>query len=123
MANPATKDDVQRAVKDALGDVRNDVSRIKDAVQRVDQRTEDLDRSQDEIKRLVQLEPHIVALSRMMEEVHDDADKIDRVVIEIANLKSQLATTTQYLQQVAGYLKALDERSRSQDDDEGYKRT
>ena len=124
MSNPATRDDVQRAVKDGLGDLRNDVSRIKDAVQRVDQRTDDLDRSQEEIKRLVQLEPHIMGLSRKMDEVHSDADKIDRVIVEIDNLKSQLATTTQYLQQVAGYLQALDQRSRRENgDDDGYKKS
>lgn len=124
MADPATRDEVQRAVKDGLSDIRNDVSRIKDAVQRVDQRTDDLDRSQEEIKRLVQLEPHIMGLSRKMDEVHSDADKIDRVIVEIGNLKSQLATTTQYLQQVAGYLQALDQRARHESgDDEGYKKS
>lgn len=123
MADPATRDEVQRAVKDGLSDIRNDVSRIKDAVQRVDQRTDDLDRSQEEIKRLVQLEPHIMGLSRKMDEVHSDADKIDRVIVEIGNLKSQLATTTQYLQQVAGYLQALDQRARQENgDDDGYKK-
>lgn len=123
MADPATRDDVQRAVRDGLNDIKNDVSRIRDAVQRVDQRTDDLDRSQEEIKRLVQLEPHIMNLSRKMDEVHSDADKIDKVIVEIGDLKSQLASTTQYLQQVAGYLQAFDRRARQENgDDEGYKK-
>lgn len=123
MADPATRDDVQRAVRDGLNDIKNDVSRIRDAVQRVDQRTDDLDRSQEEIKRLVQLEPHIMNLSRKMDEVHSDADKIDKVIVEIGDLKSQLASTTQYLQQVAGYLQVLDQRARHENgDNEGYKK-
>ena len=123
MADAATRDEVQRAVRDGLNDIKNGISRIRDAVQRVDQRTDDLDRSQEEIKRLVQLEPLIMNLSRKMDEVHGDADKIDKVIVEIGSLKSQLATTTQYLQQVAGYLQALDARSRHETgDDEGYKK-
>lgn len=123
MADAATRDDVQRAVRDGLNDLKNDINRIRDAVQRVDQRTDDLDRSQDEIKRLVQLEPHIMNLSRKMDDVHHDADKIDRVMVEVGSLKSQLMATTQYLQQVASYLQAMDQRYRSENsEDSGYRK-
>ena len=53
-----------------------------------------------------------------------ESNKIDRVIVEVGNLKSQLANTTQYLQQVAGYLQALDQRARQENgDDEGYKKS
>lgn len=105
--------DVQQAVQDGLRDVRNDVSRMRDAVQRIDQRTEDLDRSQEEIKQL----------SRQMNDVHHDADKIDRVVVDMNELRTQLQATNQYLKQVAGYLAALDARQRGDgDDDEGFRK-
>ncbi len=104
--------DVQQAVQDGLRDVRNEVARIRESVQRVDQRTEDLDRSQDEIKQL----------SRQMNDVHHDADKIDRVMVDINDLRAQLQATNQYLKEVAGYLSALDERQRGSGDDDGYKK-
>lgn len=108
-----TRNDVQQAVQDGLRDIRNDVSRIKDAVGRVDQRTDDLDRSQEEIKQL----------SRKMEDVHHDADKIDKVIVDINDLRSQLQVTNQYLKQVAEYLAAFDQvqRERNENDD-GYKK-
>lgn len=121
MADPATRDDVQRAVKDGLNDVKNDISRMRDAVERIEQQTDDLDRSREEMKRLIQLEPHILNLSRKMDEVHGGTSKIDRMLVEINELKSQFAVTSQYLQQVARYLQALDERQR-QDNDAGYRK-
>ena len=110
MADAATRDDVQRAVRDGLNDIKNDVNRIKDSVQKIDQRTDDLDRSQDEIKQV----------ARLMEEVHHDADKIDKVVVDINDLRSQLQATNQYLQKVASYLAAIDERERAKNTSDGY---
>ena len=108
-----SKGDVQQAVQDGLRDVRNDVSRIKDAVGRIDQRTDDLDRSQEEIKQL----------TRVMDDVHHDADKIDRVLVEINTLRDQLQATNTYLKQVAGYLAAFDEVQRTKvENDDGYKK-
>lgn len=110
MADAATRDDVQRAVRDGLNDIKNDINRIKDGVQKIDQRTDDLDRSQDEIKQV----------ARLMEEVRHDADKIDKVVVDINDLRAQLQATNQYLQKVASYLAAMDERERVKDTGDGY---
>lgn len=102
-----SKDDLSRAVRDGLNDIKNDLSRIRDAVARVDERTNDLDRSQDEIRRVVDLVPRLETLTR--------SDKEDKILAEIAALKSAQAASVQYIQQVAKYLEAIDGRLRGDD--------
>ena len=118
-----SKDDVKYAVRDALGDARDDIKRLHSDVQKIEQRTNDLDESQAEIKRLVE---RLDRVSQQVEEVYHDADKIDRVMVEMTELRTQLQNSNQYLQQVSGYLGALDGRFRAQfgdeKDDEGYRK-
>ena len=70
--------------------------------------------------------PQLEKLSRQMEDVHHDADKIDRVMVEVNDLKAPLQNTTQYLQQVSGYLNALDSHLREKfgdaDDSQGFRK-
>lgn len=117
-----SRDDVQRAVREGLNDVKQDIQRIRDDVQKIEQRTNDLDRTQDEIQRLI---PRFETLSRQMEEVHDDANKIDRVIVEINNIKSQLQGSVTYLQQVSEYLGGVDQSLRAKfgdPNDDGYRK-
>lgn len=118
-----SKDDVKRAVQDSLGDIRNDIKRMHSDVEKIERRTEDLDESQQEIKRLID---KLEQVSRQVEEVYHDADKIDRVIVEMSELRGQLQNSNQYLQQVSGYLGALDGRLRlhfgDEKEDEGYRK-
>lgn len=118
-----SQSDVQRAVRDELSEIKKEIYRIRDDVQKIEQRTNDLDRSQEEIKRLFEFMPKLETLSRQMVEVHDDADKIDRVISHVDELRAPLLHTSQYLQQVAAYLNALDGRLRQKfgDDDDGFR--
>ena len=109
-----SRDDVSRAVRDGLNDLKNDLNNIRDSANRIDQRTNDLDRSQEEIKRVADLVPR---LENMM-----NGDKLDRVVNEIAVLKSQLGDTTQYLQQIAKYLEALNQRAQQNGQGENWQK-
>lgn len=120
MSQPASKDDVQRAVREALGDLRSDIQRIRDDVQKIEQRTNDLDQSQAEIKRVIE---RMETLGRQMDDVHADADKIDRAIIEINSLKSPLASTTQYLKDVASYLASVDQVFRDKFGDPNERRS
>jgi methyl-accepting chemotaxis protein len=117
-----SKSDVQAAVRDGLNDIKIDIKRIRDDVQKIEQRTNDLDQSQEDIKRLVQ---QLETVARQMTEVYHDADKIDRVVIEIGDLKNQLVSSVHYLQQISQYLGALDQRFRAKfgdSEDDGYRK-
>lgn len=95
-----SRDDVTRAVRDGLNDLRNDLNRIKDLTQRIDDRTNDLDRSQEEIKRLAELVPRLETLTR--------DNKIERISADVEQLKSTQAASTQYLQQISKYLESID---------------
>ncbi len=105
-----SRDDVARAVRDGLNDLRNDLNRIKDSAQRVDDRTNDLDRSQEEIKRLADLIPRLETLTR--------DNKIERISADVEQLKSTQAASTQYLQQISKYLESIDRYIRQEHADE-----
>lgn len=122
MAEPASKQDVQYAVQDALRDVKNDILTIKANVAKIEQRTNDLDQSQVEIRRLVEMAPKFDTLARQMNDVSADVNNLDGLMAEVRGLKLQLASTVDYLKQVAGYLQAMDARSREQGSAENTRR-
>lgn len=109
-----SRDDVARAVRDGLNDLKNDLNNIRDSVNRIDQRTNDLDRSQEEIKRLADLVPRLENMT--------SGDKLERTVNEIAALKSQVGDMTQYLQQIAKYLEVLNQRAQQSGEGENWKK-
>ena len=108
MADSITKFDVQNAVRDGLRDITNNMVGIKENIARVELRTNDLDQSQAEIKQLVRMAPMFEESIQKLRDIHTDADKIDKVVDEVATLKTLLQTNIQYLQQVSQYLGSLD---------------
>lgn len=109
-----TKVDIQRAVQEAMRDIRSDVHTIKSDVAKVEQRTNDLDQSQVEIRRLVELAPKLDLLTKQMQGVASDVNRMDGLMDEIRQLKNQLQMTSDYLKQVAAYLQAMDQRHRDQ---------
>lgn len=109
-----TKQDLQYAIQDALRDIKNDIRNIKENTVKVEQRTNDLDQSQVEIRRLVELAPKFEGLGRELKEISMDVNNLDGLMGEVQTLKSQLQMTTEYLRQVAGYLQAMDARHRGQ---------
>ena len=109
-----SRDDVTRAVRDGLNDLKNDLNTIRDSVNRIDQRTNDLDRSQEEIKRIADLVPRLENMT--------NGDKLDRTVNEVTALKSQIGDMTQYLQQIAKYLEALNQRAQQDGQGENWRK-
>lgn len=109
MADPASRDDVQRAVQDGLRDIRNDLARIRDDVQKIEQRTNDLDDSQREIRQLadtiMQIRPELQNVIRQLAQNGGAGDQLERVVaaandtmLRTQNVERGVLAITQYLQ-------------------------
>lgn len=109
MADPASRDDVQRAVQDGLRDIRNDLARIRDDVQKIEQRTNDLDESQREIRQLadtiMQIRPELQNVIRQLAQNGGAGDQLERVVastndamLRTQNIERGVLAITQYLQ-------------------------
>lgn len=109
MADLASRDDVQRAVQEGLRDIRNDLARIRDDVQKIEQRTNDLDDSQREIKQLadtiMQIRPELQDVIRQLAQNGGAGDQLERVVaaandtmLRTQNVERGVLAITQYLQ-------------------------
>jgi DNA repair exonuclease SbcCD ATPase subunit len=100
----ATKDDVQNIVRDAVRDLKSEFSHMRDQIQRIDKRTDDLDESQREINELFKKFEHVYP---RLDELVNLADEIDRmrrdvedVRLRTQNIEQGVAAITVFLQQV-----------------------
>lgn len=105
-----TRDDVRQAVRDELSNTLNDIRTIRDMAQRVDQRTNDLDESQREIRDMYQrfqvILPKLESITNE-QQPHDIQD----IKLRVQNIEKGIASIVQYLQQ----------QSSQRDADAGYK--
>jgi len=97
-----SKDDVQAIVRDAVRDLKSEFSSMRDQVQRVDKRTDDLDESQHEIRELfVKIEhlyPKLEELVHLTDEIERVAKDVEDVKLRTQNIERGVAAITQYLQ-------------------------
>jgi len=108
-----TRDDVQRAVQDGLRDVKDSMQRVLASVQRVDQRTDDLDASQREISELRRLAPIIEDLNRRT------VQEFDRLRLNSEDMKGRIQNMEQGIQRITEYLQA---QSKAAGEEKGYKK-
>lgn len=95
----ATRDDVQNIIRDAMREFKADFSQMRDQIQRVDKRTDDLDDSQREIRELsrkierlyprleelVNLTDEITLVNRSVEDIRQRTQNIERGIVIITN--------------------------------------
>ena len=107
-----TRDDVGRAVRDALHDINNEMTRIRDAVTRVDQRTSDLDDSQREITALTQTMQQVIPtldmLSRHAQEGSNETQEHQRMRTDVDDIKQRVQNMERGILQIVSYLQARD---------------
>lgn len=110
-----SKDDVQAIVRDAARDIKADFSQMRDQMQRVDKRTDDLDESQHEIRELFRkiehLYPKLDELVNLTDEINIINRSIEDVRLRTQNIERGIAAITTYLQA----------RQQAQDEDRLYK--
>jgi len=107
-----TRDDVGRAVHDALHDMNNEIARIRDAVIRVDHRTNDLNDSQREISALTrtmqQVIPSLDVLTRRAQQGSSEMQEHQRMRIDIDDVKQRVQNMERGVLQIVSYLQAWD---------------
>jgi len=111
-----SKDDVQAIVRDAVRDLKADFSQMRDQMQRVDKRTDDLDESQHEIRELFRkmehLYPKLDELVNLTDEIAIINRSVEDVRLRTQNIERGIAAIT-------GYLQA---KQQAQDEDRMFKR-
>jgi short-subunit dehydrogenase involved in D-alanine esterification of teichoic acids len=98
-----TKDDVQRAVQDSMRDMASNINRMRDQVERIDQRTNDLDESQREIRDLSQ---KIQQIYPQLEVLVRNANELDNLRMGIEDVKLRTQNIERGMQQITAYLQA-----------------
>lgn len=94
-----TKDDVQRAVQDGMREIRDNMQRVRDGVQRIDQRTSDLDNSQQHIADLKRLQPVMEDFNRRSQQEFEHLRMISEdMKLRIQNMEQGIQRITEYLQ-------------------------
>ena len=100
-----TKADISQIVRNALSSFQSEISTIRDAVQRVDQRTNDLDDTQREVKELYQ---HLQQLAARLERVAQQVQAGDAhapmrtqntqdTKLRVQNIERGIAEIVQYM--------------------------
>lgn len=111
-----TKDDVQRAVQDSTRDLTSNITRIRDQVEQMSQRTNDLDESQREIRdlsqKIQQIYPQLVELTR-------NPDDLERLRTDIEDIKVRTQNIERGVQQITAYLQA---QHKIDQEESGFKR-
>jgi DNA repair exonuclease SbcCD ATPase subunit len=101
-----TKDDVSRIVQDGIRDMANNVNRTREQIERIEQRTNDLDDSQREIRDLSQkvqnLYPQLEVLTR-------NPVDFERLRIDIEDVKQRTQNIERGVQQITAHLQAQHE--------------
>lgn len=93
------KDDMQRAAQDGLRDVRDNLQRVKDGVQRIEQRTGDLDNSQQHIADLKRLQPVMEDFNRRSQQEFEHLCMISEdMKLRIQNMEQGVQRITANLQ-------------------------
>lgn len=108
-----TRDDVYRAVQDGVREVRDNVLRMKDSVQRIDQRTNDLDSSQQQIAELKRLQPVMEDLNRRA------TQEFERLKVDSDDMKLRIQNIERGVVQITEYLQA---QGQGTADDNGYRK-
>lgn len=97
-----SKDDVQAIIRDGIRDLKSDFSGMRDQIQRIDKRTDDLDESQHEIRELFvkfeHLYPKLDELVRLTDEIERITKDVEDVKLRTQNIERGVAAITQYLQ-------------------------
>jgi predicted nuclease with TOPRIM domain len=110
-----SKDDVQAIVRDAVRDIKADFSQMRDQMQRVDKRTDDLDESQHEIRELFRkiehLYPKLDELVNLTDEITIINRSIEDIRLRTQNIERGIVAITTYLQA----------KQQAQDEDQRYK--
>src|SRR3990167_3811315 len=94
-----TRDDVRQAVRDEMANVLNDIHYIREATARIDQRTNDLDETQNQVyalsQRLQNLLPQIQSIVHASSAVnpHDIQD----TKLRVQNIEKGIAQIVQFL--------------------------
>ncbi len=101
-----SKADVSQVVKNEVAQLQNELRTIREAVQRVDRRTDDLDHTQREVKELFNHLRHVISqLEAIMQQVRaGDANSESRThnlhdtKLRVQNIEKGIAQIVQYLQ-------------------------
>jgi hypothetical protein len=90
-----TRDDVRQAVRDELANVLNDIHYVREASARIDQRTSDLDASQQQISNMTaQLQAMSPALHALQQINPRD---IQDIKLRVQNIEKGIAQIVQFL--------------------------
>lgn len=108
-----TRDDVQRAVQEGVREIRYNMLRVKESVQRIDQRTNDLDNSQQHITELKRLQPVMEDFNRRSQLEFEHLRAISE------DMKLRVQNIERGVQQITEYLQA---QSQAVAEEKGYKR-
>lgn len=100
-----TKADVSQAVRNELSNFQNDMRAMRDAIQRIDQRTNDLDDTQREVKDLYRHLHHVVSqLETVLQQVRaGDTNASVRTQnthdtkLRVQNIERGIAEIVQYM--------------------------
>lgn len=111
-----TRDDINRAVQDSMRDLAANVGRIRDQVERINQRTGDLDESQREIRDLSQKIQHIYP---ELEKLARNANELDNLRLGLEDVKLRTQNIERGVGQITTYLQA---QHKQEQEDSGFKR-
>ena len=110
-----TKDDIHRAIQDSVRDIINSLNHIRDQVERIDRRTDDLDESQREIRDLSQKIQHLYP---QLEVITRGAREPDQLRLEVEDIKLRTQNIERGVQQITAYLQA---QHQTEQEERGYK--
>jgi DNA repair exonuclease SbcCD ATPase subunit len=96
-----SKDDVQSIIRDAMRDLKSEFSQMRDQIQRIDKRTDDLDQSQREINELFKKFEHLYP---KLEEIVNLSDEIDTMRRDIEDTKMRTQNIEQGVSAITAFL-------------------
>lgn len=90
-----TRDDVRQAVRDELSNILNDVHYIRESNARVDQRTADLDASQQQISNMAAQMQTLSQSLHMLQQIQPR--DIQDIKLRVQNIEKGVAQIVQFL--------------------------
>ncbi len=100
-----TRNDVRQAVHEELANLMNDIHTIRESSSRIDQRTNDLDGSQQQISNMAMEMRTAMQELQVLRQIHPH--DIQDIKLRVQNIEKGIAQIVQYLQAT--------ERERNQD--------